>query len=405
MQQVGVWKPLSVDTISGTLKFGFSQTHWKYPIADASTSIIDRLYHDAEKLVRDNAHNYRNGQITGRFTIYLFRVPAAEFTMVPILQASDVEQNSLIEIVLVPAETSQNAHVFHACQLAKPTNCSRCTKLITGIYKQGFRCEKCRMTYHKSCARFLIEDCPVQANSGTIRRPSSSTSGQLIFINPFVADSTSSMDRTATSSTTTVPIYRASTSTAQENAEVIEPNKIIEKGIFPACIRGSHFYRRFLFRLTINSLSMTANLSPNNIAQTHVSPSSDVETIFPLTDIMNLILTHLEEDKDDVFEIHLSNKSVLSVGKKTDSHELQMETAQFYSSIREQWGSCINSKSPSNTSSMPTTAGASKAKTNSLPPLTWKSSIYSLPPLGEDNEHKDLHEVYSLTGEKIGEGM
>jgi hypothetical protein len=123
-QPHGIWKTLSADTISGTLKFGFLQTQWKYSIADASNSIVDRLYHDAEKWMREIANNNRNAQIVGRYTIYLFRISATEFSMVPITQPSDIEQNSLIEIVLVPVETNQQSHSLYRCQLNVPTNCS-----------------------------------------------------------------------------------------------------------------------------------------------------------------------------------------------------------------------------------------------------------------------------------------
>jgi hypothetical protein len=419
-QPHGIWKTLSADTISGTLKFGFLQTQWKYSIADASNSIVDRLYHDAEKWMREIANNNRNAQIVGRYTIYLFRISATEFSMVPITQPSDIEQNSLIEIVLVPVETNQQSHSLYRCQLNVPTNCSKCTKFIAGVYRQAYRCRQCRGTYHKNCVPYLADDCQTQPAGDTTsaRRSSSSSSGQLTFINPFHGDSTSSIDKITASGTTSVPIYSMSSSTSRENAEIIAPDKIIEKGIFPACVRGSHFRRRYLFRLTTNNLSMTSNLS--NMSQAYVSQTGDAETVFPLTDIVNLVLTHINHDRDDVFEIHLQDKTVLSVGKKSDPHELQMETAQFYSTIRDQRESRINAGPPSTTSISTTTppaaaaasntspvtgpTGASKTKADNLKPLARKGSIFSLTPLGKDNEQKDLHDLYAFTGEKIGEG-
>jgi hypothetical protein len=196
-----------------------------------------------------------------------------------------------------------------------------------------------------------------------------------------------------------------SSSTSRENAEVIAPDKIIEKGIFPACIRGSHFCRRYLFRLTTNNLSMTSNLSPANVSQAYVSQTGDGETIFPLTDIVNLVLTHLNKDRDDIFEIQLQDKTILSVGKKSDSHELQMETAQFYSTIRDQRESLLNAGPPSNTAASKTLPGASKTKAEQLKPLAQTPSHFISTAPGKDAEHKDLHELYAFTGEKIGEGI
>jgi len=428
IQTVGVWKTLSADMISVTLKFGFYQSRLEYRVTDAANAIIDRLYREAERWLREIAGNLRTGQLNGRYTIHLFRIPATEFTMVPIIQPSDIEQNSIIEIVLVPIETNQNPHSLYRCQLNVPTNCSKCTRFIAGLYRQGYRCHKCRMTYHKDCAPFLVDDCLAQINGEPAgRRPSSSSSSQLTFINPFVADPTNTTDKTTGPQTTIVPIFRTSATTTRENAEDIAPNKIIEKGIFPACIRGTHFYRRYLFRLTTNALAMTTNLSPINVSQSYLSQTGDADTIFPLIEMDNLVLTHFTEDRDSIFEVHLKNRTVISVGKKTDSEELQMETAQFYSTIRDQRETLINanpsppssatapsapppsppasSPPPSSASPVPGPATTSKTKPDDSRVLIRKISKFRLTPLGKDNENKDLHEVYAFTGEKIGEGL
>ena len=170
---------------------------------------------------------------------------------------------------------------------------------------------------------------------------------QLIFVNPFATVQGSSTDKLTTSQPSFVPIYSISNTTTRESAQDIAPNTIIEKGIFPACIRGAHFHRRYLFRLTINTLSMTTNLSPSSVAQDYLSQSGDTETAISLIDIDDIVLTHFMDDRDDIFEIHLRGKTVISVGKKTDSDELQMETAQFYSSVRDQRETLINAIPPS----------------------------------------------------------
>ena len=397
MQAVGVWKTLSADKISGTLKFGFFQTSWSFSIADASNSILDRLYKFAERWLRETASTHRNPLIVGQYALYLFRIPATEFALIPIRQPSDVEQNCVIEIVLTQIDTNQHPHSLVRCQLNIPTNCSRCTGFIVGLYKQGYRCRKCRMTFHKDCVPLLTDDCPVP----TVEDPQAPTSREsLTFIYPFVVDPLPSDHPTVLVST--MPPNR-------------EPNgvgtlKIIEKGIFPACIRGTQFFRRFLFRLTTHYLNITSNMSPANVAQSHISLSDDGETVILLTDIVSLVLTHLENDRDDVFEIHLQNRTILSIGKKTDSDELQMQIAQFYSITRDQRESLINSASVSakvsnGSSTASATVPTTKTKPDKLPSLKPTKSIYQITPSQKDNnDHTDLHDLYSLTGEKIGEG-
>jgi hypothetical protein len=87
-------KLLRTDVISVTLKFGFQQKPVKYPINDASNTIIEKMYRDAETWLRSIALNSKNLQMVERYTLYLFRIPTTDLTMVPIAQLSDIEQNS-----------------------------------------------------------------------------------------------------------------------------------------------------------------------------------------------------------------------------------------------------------------------------------------------------------------------
>jgi hypothetical protein len=402
---------LRADVISVTLKFGFQQHQLEYSINDAS---IERLYGDAEKWLCKIANNTKNGQLVGCYTIYLFRISLPEFTMVPIVQPSDIEQNSFIEVVLIPIEVNQTPHSLYRCQLNVPTNCSKCSRFISGLYKQGFRCRKCRMTYHRDCAPFLLDDCSAHMSGKvTPTRNTNFTLSPLTFVNPFVTDPASALDRPTTPRTTIVPIYSTSISTVKGNAPVIAYNTIIDKGIFPACMRGAPFYRRYLFRLTNNTLSMATNLSASNVALTQLPQSSDIDTIFSLADIAELVLTHFNEDRDDVFEIHLRNKTVISVGKKTDSDDLQMETATFYAQIRELRETLINETSsppsPPQSTASPvheaTIASVPNTTVGNLKPLVGKKSLFKKSLCEKDNGNKDLHELYAFTGEKIGEGM
>ena len=401
-------KLLRTDVISVTLKFGFQQKPFKYSANDASSSIIEKLYRDAENWIRSIAANSKALSLVERYTLYLFRIPTTDLTMVPIAQLSDIEQNSLIELVVVPVEINQNPHALYRCQLNVPTNCSKCSRLITGIYRQGFRCRKCRMTYHKDCAPFLLDDCLVSVPADP---PSPTRKSTVSFVNPFVSAPTNS---TLTTDNTSVPIYSPSSNTSKENEQSAGTTTIIDEGIFPACINGTDIYRRYLFLLTVNTLKLTTNLSATSSPQKQpVRQSSDIDTVFPLAEINNLILTHFMDDRDHVFEIHFQGKFVLCVGKKSDSDDLQMQTAQFYSSIRDQWESNASSSSTTTATAQLQTVPTTPAGVTSTTPSTTKQtgdlrrkrSIYRRPPIGRDNEDKDLHELYVFTGEKIGEGI
>lgn len=390
-------KLLRTDTISVTLKFGFQQKLYKYPINDISTSIIERIYRDAENWIRSIAVNMKSLLLTERYTLYLFRIPTTDLTMVPIAQLSDIEQNCLIELVVVPVEINQNPHALYRCQLNVPTSCSKCSRLITGFYRQGFRCRKCRMTYHKDCAAFLLDDCSISVPADP---PSPTRKSTISFVNPFVSAPSNSH---LTSDNTNVPIYSPSSNTSKENEQSAGATTIIDEGIFPACLNSTDIYRRYLFRLTQNTLKLTTNLStmPSPQQQQPARQATDVDTIFPLAEITALVLTHFMDDRDYIFEIHFQGKFILCVGKKSDSDDLQMQTAQFYSSIRDQWEA---NASPAQCQPTITTSTNATSTTKPTGDLRRKRSIYRRPPQGRDNEDKDLHELYVFTGEKIGEG-
>lgn len=395
---------LRTDVICVTLKFGFQQKPFKYPMNDTSCSTIEKIYRDAENWLRSILSNTKNLQLVERYTLYLFRIPSSDLTMVPIAQLSDLEQNSLIELVVVPVEINQNPHALYRCQLNVPTNCSKCSRLITGIYRQGFRCRKCRMTYHKDCAPFLLDDCSVLTDPPSPTRKSASTS--LSFVNPFVQPPVTSANSTLTPDTKTVPIYSPSSNTSKETEQSAMATTIIDEGIFPACISGRDIYQRYLFRLTRTSLTLTTTLSNSSSPQPQQTrQASETDTLIPLAEINDIILTHFIDDRDHVFEIHFQGKFVLCVGKKSDSDDLQMQTAQFYSSIRDQWEALATTTQPAPpTATIPVpTAATANSKSNGN--LKRRQSIYRRPPQGTDNEDKDLHELYTFTGEKIGEGM
>ena len=393
------WASFEIDVISVTLKYGFLQKRMDYPLTDPSGTLLQRLYRDAELWIREIAPNSRTPQVLGSYRMNLFRIPSTEFTLVPITRTIDIEQNALIEIVLIPMENSRHSHALIRYQMNIPTNCSRCSRLITGFYKQGYRCQQCRLTFHKDCATSLAADCCVPTNAagggGSRRNPPAS----LTIVNPMLIQAQS-----------VVPAEEKEKEKEKElprPVAVKAPTTVIEKGIFPACRRGDHIYRRYAFFLTKDTLSMTKDLSSMNAPQP--LQSNTMDTTLLLLEIVDLILTHFMDDRDDIFEIHLLNRTVLSVGKKSDSNALQMETAQFYSYVRDQWETLIN------TTPVPSPSASSKASTvfptpspagvELRVPLGNRSSIYRLTPQDEGNRNGDLHELYTIhSHEKIGEG-
>ncbi|CAF1034693.1 unnamed protein product [Adineta ricciae] len=390
-QRVSVYTSLSARTIQATLKYGLHQSDREYSGTNPANPIIEQIYADAEKWIPEILSSAKNSKPNGRFVLNLYRISSSDFEITPIRCSSDVEQNSLIEIILVPVESDERPHCLYECQFHVPTFCAKCTRFIAGLYKQGYRCSKCRLAFHKDCAPFLEDDCPVDENRNQNSRAAKAVP-VLLIINPFPRNSVS--EDTPKSARNLIP-------SVKEASAEISSDTIIDKGIFPACIRNTNNYRRYLFRLTPSTVSLSTNLSTKHVVGGKTDTNKN-DLVFSLVEIQDLILTDRMPHSDSIFEIHIRNKFILSVGKKSDSDGLQMETAQFYMSIRDQWEASINSSPASSAASTPTN--------HSTPRTTSPKSDVDRPRklqvtksnfrLGE----AELHDRYILTGEKIGQG-
>lgn len=364
MSLLSVKDSLRPSKIVVTLKSGLQQKRCEYSAAGLSGSIAEQLYSDAERWMSEIQNNVRSGKVAGDYVLNLYQMASADFGMVPIRHGSLVEQNSLIEVMLVPIVANEKSHCLRECQLNVPTFCAKCSNFIAGLYKQGYRCRKCRKTYHKRCAPFFEDDCPVESDVRQPHRGDTRGSLTTMFINPLLGTS-EHLGASANGLLAETPAERTKAYFGN-----IKENTIIDKGIFPACFLGAQSYDRFLFRLTKIELSISINLSSENVAQTELSASTAGDYVIPLLTIKNLVLTHFAPGRDDVFEIHLPDTAVISVGKATDSEELQMDTAQFYTNIREQREALAT----------PTAPAAVRV------------------------ESRELHERYEFTGETIGRG-
>ncbi|XP_065564856.1 protein vav-like isoform X3 [Artemia franciscana] len=60
---------------------------------------------------------------------------------------------------LEPAEIAPNMeHLFEMNTFEKPQNCIQCSRLLKGVFYQGYKCSKCGLSCHKSCL-VLVKKC------------------------------------------------------------------------------------------------------------------------------------------------------------------------------------------------------------------------------------------------------
>ncbi|XP_076360399.1 serine/threonine-protein kinase D1-like isoform X2 [Tachypleus tridentatus] len=96
----------------------------------------------------------------------------SENLLLPINAATDVTENTVVEIILSvnnPSDDIQiRPHGLMVHSYRSPTFCDFCGELLFGLVRQGLKCEGCGLNFHKRCAYKIPNNC-----TSTYRRRSS----------------------------------------------------------------------------------------------------------------------------------------------------------------------------------------------------------------------------------------
>ncbi|XP_022649203.1 serine/threonine-protein kinase D3-like isoform X1 [Varroa destructor] len=84
--------------------------------------------------------------------------------LLPINCISDINEGTLVEIVLSARELSENnveirPHALSVHSYKSPTFCDFCGEMLFGLVRQGLKCEGCGQNYHKRCAYKIPNNC------------------------------------------------------------------------------------------------------------------------------------------------------------------------------------------------------------------------------------------------------
>ncbi|TKR92880.1 hypothetical protein L596_007448 [Steinernema carpocapsae] len=56
-------------------------------------------------------------------------------------------------------------HTFYVHNSNVPTVCAHCSKLLTGLIKQGLKCRYCKVNVHKHCSSYVAQSCRIEKNA------------------------------------------------------------------------------------------------------------------------------------------------------------------------------------------------------------------------------------------------
>ncbi|XP_022249184.1 serine/threonine-protein kinase D1-like isoform X1 [Limulus polyphemus] len=88
---------------------------------------------------------------------------SSENMLLPINVASDVADNTVVEIILSVNNPSDDVqirpHSLMVHSYKSPTFCDFCGELLFGLVRQGLKCEGCGLNFHKRCAYKIPNNC------------------------------------------------------------------------------------------------------------------------------------------------------------------------------------------------------------------------------------------------------
>ncbi|XP_076318715.1 serine/threonine-protein kinase D1-like isoform X2 [Tachypleus tridentatus] len=177
---------LQAGLVKDTVTVDISELNLK-TLKDVACNFIDRKF-------PDHGLNRLNERLI------LFRHEySSENMLLPINAASDVTENTVVEVVLSVNNPSDDVqirpHSLMVHSYKSPNFCDFCGELLFGLVRQGLKCEGCGLNFHKRCAYKIPNNC-----THTRRRRSST------YLYP--RSPTESLQRTASSG----PIFSDETS-------------------------------------------------------------------------------------------------------------------------------------------------------------------------------------------------
>ena len=368
------------DSVNVIVKFGFNQNRLELRINNDFTNFVGQIYRTSEKWILDMMSTWKDPSFVGLYQMHLFlhRNVSNELRLVPLDQLNTIQQNSLIEVCLIPMETNPSPHALRTCRDCQRGYCAQCFHSIsTNFYK----CASCSKMFHKHCLLSVFDGCLSRTSEMKTSPPS------YLEINHPYKNRVVNQPEPRPSPLILPP-------------KEIDPTfTIIAKGVFLTINGGERICHRRAFFLTKDRLLVTSNVASVIDKKLPTQIANDID--IPLLKIRDIKLTHFDQTRDDIFEIQCNNGLVLSIGKKYENDSFQMEAAQFYSWILDQWQSSLNA-TPLPTSS--TTPKDSNTTVSTHTPLAKRKSSFRITPKHIDDESQDLYELYALTGETIGEG-
>ncbi|TKR93005.1 hypothetical protein L596_007542 [Steinernema carpocapsae] len=153
----------NVTTISITLQYG-SQ---KEVVAFERTTSPDVL-HSFQERARTFAQKHSAPSGPGiEMHLYLHDYNSVNFLQL-LTSLNQLGNGSVVEIIIVNKnEQPTQPHDLHVAQYMTPTFCDYCGEVIMGMFKQGFKCKRCKCNLHKKCINAPRNNC-ASATSPTI---------------------------------------------------------------------------------------------------------------------------------------------------------------------------------------------------------------------------------------------
>ncbi|KAG9510042.1 Serine/threonine-protein kinase D3, partial [Fragariocoptes setiger] len=170
----------SPDPEDGVIKFHLKTSIFKKTITtDRYSMTLGSLKQYSIDFINELFPNHCIEDLQAQLILRIYDPVDESFT--PFNAVSDINHNAYVVVELSEKCPTQlvsgqrgcpqkNPHLFKEHTYLRPTDCDQCNKMILGIYKQGWRCERCMKNFCKKCEQ-------TKGNEGCLRPSPPASSG------------------------------------------------------------------------------------------------------------------------------------------------------------------------------------------------------------------------------------
>lgn len=129
---------------------------------DSRNATINSLKETACNIILQKLPQHGVSRLQERIILFRHDYDNANI-LLPVISAADVTEGCLLEIVISANYPGDDVHIrphhLTVFSYKSPTFCDYCGEMLFGFVRQGLKCDRCGLNFHKRCAHLIPNNC------------------------------------------------------------------------------------------------------------------------------------------------------------------------------------------------------------------------------------------------------